>query len=200
MPTPNEAASLKRLKAALDARWPNRDRGLDGWIGDEAHQARTSDHNPDRTTGVVRARDIDKDGIHVPTVLASAMSHPSTNYVIFNRKIYRYADQFWQRSYDGSNPHTGHLHVSIKRNKLAETNVKLWPLIAGFTWRELRVGMSGDEVRQLQGYMNAYGIPVRVDASFGAKTLAAVRVFQKRHGLQVDGLVGPRTQRKLASA
>lgn len=200
MPTPYEAAVLKRLKMALDSRWPHRDRESDGWIGDAAHQARTSDHNPDATTGVVRARDIDKNGIHVPTVLASVMSHPSTNYVIFNRKIYRYADRFAPRSYDGSNPHTGHIHVSIKRTKLAETNPKPWPLIPGFTWRELSTGMVGDEVRQLQGYLNAYGAALHLDASFGKATDAAVRSFQKRRGLTVDGLVGPRTQKVLASS
>lgn len=199
MATPYEAAVLKRLKAALDARWPHRDRELDGWIGDEAHQARTSDHNPDPLTGVVRARDIDKDGIHIPTVLASLMSHPATNYVVYNRKIYRYADRFAPRSYDGTSPHTDHIHVSIKRDKLAESNPKPWALIPGFTWVELKIGMTGDQVRQLQGYLNAYGATLRVDARFGSATDAAVRSFQKRKGLQVDGLVGPRTQRKLAT-
>jgi hypothetical protein len=198
-PSPYEAPVLKRLKAALDARWPNRDRTLDGWIGDAAHQARTSDHNPDRITGVVRARDIDKDGVHRPTVLASLLSHPSTAYVVWNHRIFRYADRFYPRHYDGSNPHTDHFHESIKATKLAETSVKPWVLIPGFKWRELRVGMTGEEVRQLQAYLVAYEIPLRLDTTFGVKTLAAVKLFQKRHGLQVDGLVGPKTQRALAN-
>lgn len=199
MPNPYEAAVLKRLKVALDTRWPHRDRRTDGWIGDAAHQARTSDHNPDPKTGVVRARDIDKDGIHVPTVLASMLAHPAVNYVVWNRRIYRYADQFWPRPYEGSNPHTDHLHVSIKRVKLAETSTAAWTLIGGFTWRELHLDDNGDQVRQLQGFLNAYGIPVRMDGRFGAKTLAAVKLFQKRRGLKVDGLVGPHTQKTLAT-
>lgn len=197
MPKPYEAAVLKRLKAAIDARWPNRDRRTDGWIGDADHQTRTSDHNPDSRTGVVRARDIDKDGIHIPTVLASLMAHPSTNYVIHNGKIYRFADQFYPRAFTG-NKHAGWVHVSIKRDKLAETNVATWKLIGGFKWRELRQGMTGDEVRQLQAYLNAHGGTVRVDGRFGAKTATSVRLFQKRRGLQVDGRVGPKTQAALA--
>ena len=56
-------------------------------------------------------------------------------------------------------------------------------------------GETGKRVSDLQERLNAGGFkpPLKVDGIFGPKTLAAVRAFQKAHGLKVDGLVGPKT-------
>ena len=56
-------------------------------------------------------------------------------------------------------------------------------------------GETGKRVSDLQSRLNALGFkpPLKVDGIFGPKTLAAVRAFQKAHGLRVDGLVGPKT-------
>jgi peptidoglycan hydrolase-like protein with peptidoglycan-binding domain len=43
-------------------------------------------------------------------------------------------------------------------------------------------------VKQLQAKVG-----VVVDGNFGAKTEAAVRAFQRAHGLVPDGIVGPKT-------
>lgn len=48
-----------QLRKQVDAKWPKRDRRSDGWIGDPAHAARVSDHNPDKH-GIVHAIDIDE--------------------------------------------------------------------------------------------------------------------------------------------
>jgi lysozyme len=40
-------------------------------------------------------------------------------------------------------------------------------------------------------------VDAKVDGVFGAKTEAAVKAYQKRHGLTVDGVVGPKTWAKL---
>ena len=49
-----------RLRDQVNKAFPNRDKRSDGWIGDRAHQARKSDHNPD-AKGFVHALDIDAD-------------------------------------------------------------------------------------------------------------------------------------------
>jgi peptidoglycan hydrolase-like protein with peptidoglycan-binding domain len=56
-------------------------------------------------------------------------------------------------------------------------------------------GETGKRVSDLQERLNAGGFkpPLKVDGIFGPKTLAAVKAFQKSHGLKVDGLVGPKT-------
>jgi peptidoglycan hydrolase-like protein with peptidoglycan-binding domain len=48
-------------------------------------------------------------------------------------------------------------------------------------------------VRSLQYLLNAHGARVAVDGVFGSGTDAAVRAYQRTHGLLVDGVVGPAT-------
>lgn len=55
--------------------------------------------------------------------------------------------------------------------------------------------MKGDDVKWLQTELSAYNLSV--DGSFGGKTLAAVKDYQLRHGLDVDGKVGPATRKAL---
>lgn len=59
---------------------------------------------------------------------------------------------------------------------------------------QVRRGSHGSDVEALQGALEAAGYDCGgVDGSFGAHTEAAVRAFQRDHGLSVDGVVGPRT-------
>ena len=58
----------------------------------------------------------------------------------------------------------------------------------------LKKGSKGEGVRALQGILNALGYDCgEADGSFGSKTLAAVKKFQKENGLVVDGSVGKAT-------
>ncbi|OLL69848.1 Phage tail fiber protein [Pseudonocardia sp. Ae168_Ps1] len=111
------------LVAEVNARWPGRDRASDGSIGDAAHAKRASDHNPwlvKDGVGVVRARDVDADGIdagwlaeHLRVVGARGDRRlVPGGYVIFDGRITTPDFRRW-RPYRGANPHTGHLHVSL---------------------------------------------------------------------------------------
>lgn len=61
----------------------------------------------------------------------------------------------------------------------------------------IRPESTGDRVVQLQIALAALGYDVDVDGRYGSRTQAAVRDFQQRNGLEVDGLTGPDTQRAL---
>lgn len=120
------APSLRNLFNEIDARWPNRDRRTDGWIGDAAHQQRKSDHNPD-SRGIVHAIDIDKDGIEPYLVVEQCIdeSRP-TSYVVYNREIWSRTKDFKPRPYTGDNPHTDHIHVSIQYGDHWESADWVW--------------------------------------------------------------------------
>jgi len=123
------AASLRNLFDEIDILWPNRDRRTDGWIGDAAHQATQSDHNPD-SRGIVHAIDIDKDGI-VPAMVVNACIDDDrpTSYVIWNRTIWSRSRRWIPRAYTGSNPHTDHIHVSIQYGTSWESGDWHWGLV-----------------------------------------------------------------------
>lgn len=57
----------------------------------------------------------------------------------------------------------------------------------------LRFGDKGGEVEDLQNALVEAGFAVLVDGDFGDHTKDAVVDFQTRHGLNPDGVVGPRT-------
>ncbi|MDY6900792.1 MAG: peptidoglycan-binding domain-containing protein [Cyanobacteriota bacterium] len=63
----------------------------------------------------------------------------------------------------------------------------------------LRFGDRGNSVRILQRLLIAKRYPISVDGDFGVLTETAVKAFQSRRGLVVDGIVGPRTWRALSS-
>jgi peptidoglycan hydrolase-like protein with peptidoglycan-binding domain len=56
----------------------------------------------------------------------------------------------------------------------------------------LRRGESGELVELVQ-----MKIKVKTDGTFGPKTEAALRAFQREHLLVADGIVGPKTWKKL---
>lgn len=58
-------------------------------------------------------------------------------------------------------------------------------------------GMTGESVKDLQRLLNARGARLDVDGDFGPRTQEAVRAFQQRAGVSVDGAVGSQTLRSL---
>ena len=61
----------------------------------------------------------------------------------------------------------------------------------------LRKGAKGELVTQLQDLLYKDGFDLEVDGIFGPITLKRVKEFQKKHGLVVDGIVGPKTWAEL---
>ncbi|MFZ5961629.1 peptidoglycan-binding protein [Thalassococcus sp. BH17M4-6] len=57
----------------------------------------------------------------------------------------------------------------------------------------IRRGSFGDVVERLQRGLVAKGFPISIDSDFGPATEFAVRQFQARNGLTVDGIVGAQT-------
>ncbi len=111
--------SLKGLFTEVDQTWPNRDHGLDGWIGNRAHCPGDSDHCAD-SAGRVHAIDIDKDGIDPMLVIGRLTKYRGVvRYVNFNRLQYHVRNNYAPKKLGGSNPHTGHLHVSIEHTNHA---------------------------------------------------------------------------------
>jgi len=75
--------------------------------------------------------------------------------------------------------------VAASRATAAEEH---WPILN-------QNGYSSGDVtsRAVQYLLNAHGATLAVDGIFGPKTAAAVRSFQRSHGLVVDGVVGDQT-------
>lgn len=114
------AKSLEKLLDQVNKLWPNRSKVNDGWIGDSAHAARKSDHNPN-PRGVVQAQDI----THDPKVgfdsykFADALiksRDKRIKYVISNGRLAwgnEGAKPWVWKTYTGQNPHDKHVHVSV---------------------------------------------------------------------------------------
>lgn len=74
---------------------------------------------------------------------------------------------------------------------------KLRPKYINQNLPTLGFGSSGISVKVLQRLLLSNGYAVRVDGAFGALTESAVKAFQNRRYLGVDGVVGYRTWREL---
>ena len=127
------------LRNQINKRWPKRDKRSDGWIGDKAHVARTSDHNPD-ARGLVHALDIDADldpkdpgaaqRLANQIVAYAASGIPGSNrikYVVFNNFLASgtYANSMWTWR-KGNWGHEHHIHVSFSTK--GENNAQTYPL------------------------------------------------------------------------
>lgn len=61
---------------------------------------------------------------------------------------------------------------------------------SGLCWPIVKRGATGPRVTALQYLLRTRGYPVATDGSFGYATESAVRKFQARNKLQVDGRLG----------
>ena len=130
------------LRKQIDARYPGRDRRSDGWIGDRAHGARKSDHNPDRN-GWVHALDIDENmgkgrwrngraarQLADQLRLYAASGMPGSErikYIVHERKLASgtYKATWWKWR-PGNWGHDHHIHISF--TAAAQKDDRLFPL------------------------------------------------------------------------
>lgn len=71
------------------------------------------------------------------------------------------------------------------------------PSAISVTYPTVRKGDRGDVVKTMQEYLAKAGSSLTVDGIFGNGTENAVKAFQRKQGLEVDGVVGPKTWTKL---
>lgn len=214
-----QAPSLIRLTAEIDAIFPHRDLWSEGWLGDDSHATRFSDHNPD-AAGWVHAHDFDATLRHemgpgpvgdylIAHLLRLARSgkwHP-INYLIYKGVIYSRSVGFRGRAYTGTNSHHSHVHVSIMRTDAA----RFWR----GTWLEdtrAIVDLSNVQrafkeapdsaprsIRRVQERLVAWGWlkkPYR-HGHVGFKTRRAMKGFCRKHGFEVRRVPGKPALRKL---
>lgn len=196
------ARSLQVLRAQINALAPNRSKSSDGLLGNEEHAARKSDHNPNEA-GVVTAFDVTHDpaggmdGRWLADALVASRDR-RLKYIIYARQIISSKQQPWiWRPYNGTNAHLKHVHISVDADPALYDDESPWSLGvpvrrapgAAPQRRTLLIGMSGPDVAELQ---RALGVEP-ASGLFRARTHASVMELQRRHGLVVDGVVGPKT-------
>jgi hypothetical protein len=201
------APSLVRFRDEVDRIWPDRDRKSDGWLGDAAHQSGVTDldhdgdvdandaalksqHNPD-AAGIVHAVDIDRDGVDPDKIVAAVRAHPAAWYVIWNRRIYSRKNGWAPKAYTGADPHTGHLHVSIRLAADAVSDSRPWfpedtmPLttsdlqnVRAQVQAEIAETVPGIVLDVLQRFAVAAGPAYQRDIGDGAKSVP-LRMWEK---------------------
>ena len=105
-----------------------------------------------------------------------------------------------------------HCSGTVKRGKTTDKGWTHYAIPKGLSaggdtpmpWRStVRYGSRGDDVRYVQETLQKLGYDIGasgVDGIYGKKTEAAVKDFQKAHGLVVDGICGPMTYQALQEA
>jgi N-acetyl-anhydromuramyl-L-alanine amidase AmpD len=121
---------------------------------------------------------------------------PRRSTVTFATTPHRLGDQAWLR-YAG---HLGHEHVPAQPDNHWDPGALRIDLVLGGVMHALEVqdptlalGARGEPVHHLQSLLRRLGYDVAADSIFGPLTEQAVRDLQRRRGLAVDGIVGPRT-------
>jgi lysozyme family protein len=168
------AKSLDVLRSQINAKHPSRSKVSDGWIGDTAHQARASDHNPN-AAGVVTALDITHDPAHGVDTWALAevlrtRKDPRIKYVISNGRIFSSQISPWQwRPYTGANKHAHHIHISVSGDAALYDLASPWAL---------------EPLPQLPTAPPAVALPRGITAAMRQRMAKAIVDFEAR---RVDG-------------
>lgn len=133
---------LQNLRSQVNACFPDRDKTSDGTIGDAAHAAGTSGHDPDDvpnshaewngdpdSSPEVRAWDMDSDlggAVTAQQLVDHLRALPGLSsvirYMIYNRRMYHERSGFAPTTYTGASAHTEHVHFSGAWAQAADEN------------------------------------------------------------------------------
>jgi N-acetyl-anhydromuramyl-L-alanine amidase AmpD len=121
---------------------------------------------------------------------------PRHSTVTFATTPHRLADDEWLR-YAG---HLGHEHVPAQPDNHWDPGALRIDLVLAAPLHALELqgptlarSARGEAVHHLQSLLRRLGYGIAADSIFGPLTEQAVRDFQRRRGLIVDAIVGPRT-------
>lgn len=122
------APSLDALRGQIYRHFSALPNGSIGWIGDPAHAARKSEHNPD-PDGSVDAIDVPhrpEIGLDCHRLVSQLVESGDSRLqrIIWNRRIWD-PQRGW-RAYTGSSPHTAHAH--IETTNAGQMNAADWRL------------------------------------------------------------------------
>lgn len=169
---------LQNLRRQVDAAFPDRGHASDGTMGDAAHQAETSGHNPDDTPGArpewngdadqlaeIRAWDMDADlgiGVNTQALIDHLRALPDLDtvlrYMIYNRRIYRASTGWAPEQYTGASAHTEHVHFSGAYTQAADNNQTF-----DFHLEEIPVAFTPADKTWLSGEMRKQAIAAVTD-------------------------------------
>lgn len=203
---------LVALRTEINTLAPSRDKGADGWIGNEEHQQESSDHNPDDTPGVrtpytdadrvaeVHAIDIDATGPWPPGkdldwIVETIRGRHLRGFddrlqnVIYRKRIASKSWGWTWHDYTGADPHTGHAHFSAVYTTTQEADARPWGVLAGAR-RLLRM-------EDLDGF----GLPVLhqgdddadLDGYDRVRRAQQILTWLGRYVGEPDGAYGPKT-------
>lgn len=139
---------LRALFGEFDRIAPDRDRASDGAVGNEAHAATESDHNPDETGNVpihdadkvneVHAIDVDNNLNESDLTMEKVVqfllgrcrsgAERRLRYIIYNKRIWSASSGWVQKTYTGTSPHTEHAHFSASYTSSLEASTASWHL------------------------------------------------------------------------
>ncbi len=213
------AKSLEVLRKEINGVWPSRDKTSDGGVGDTAHGARNSKHNPGDNR-VVEARDFDedvsgKDGsggrplwdLVQHLVALGKQGHPALgpgSHIIYEGRIWSDKHNWVERSYTGENAHKHHVHVAVSDAQSGYDSEKPWGVAKALQgppkavkkadrWLGLaNPEMTGQDVKDVQDALRRCGNDVKVDGRYGRATADLVKKFQANRSIDERG-VGPQT-------
>lgn len=129
------AKSLVQLRDQINKEWPKRSKRSDGTLGDAAHAARKSDHNPN-SKGVVTAMDVtddDASGADMAKVAEAlrASRDKRIKYVIHMGRYFSVKTGWQWSKYSGVNAHEKHLHISVVADQKLWDDMSVWPIKEG---------------------------------------------------------------------